>query len=136
MPNTVSSTAVDSVRTVQFNATPVRIISAEDTLWFVASDIFKCLGVKNTTTAVQNLREDETRLVPILGSRPLNAMSERGLRKRLMRSRKPEAQALLDWVQREAIPESKEAEKQPAPDAVRRLAARVAQLERQLAVLA
>jgi|GEM_PF-7025841 len=136
MSNTVSSTAIASVRTVQFNGTPVRIISADNALWFVASDVMKCLGVQNTTTAVQNLREDEIRLIPILGSRPMNALSEHGLRKRLMRSRKQEAQALLEWIEREVIPECREAEKQPEPDAVQRLAARVAQLERQFSVLA
>ena len=136
MPNTVCSTAVDSVRTAQFNGTPVRIIRADGALWFVASDVMKCLGVQNTTTAVLNLREDETRLVPILGSRPMNALSERGLLKRLMRSRKPEAQALLEWARREAIPGYRETEKQPEPDAVQGLAARVAKLERQLSVLA
>lgn len=60
----------------------------------------KCLGVQNTTTAVQNLHQDETRLVPILGQPPVNALSERGFRKRLMRSRKPEASLLLNWIER------------------------------------
>ncbi|GIZ51739.1 BRO-N domain-containing protein [Noviherbaspirillum aridicola] len=130
-----SSMTIDSVRTAQFKGTPVRIITADNALWFVASDIFRCLSVQNTTTAVQNLREDETRLVSILGSRPLNALSEHGLRKRLTRSRKMEAQALLDWTQREVIRECERAEEQPEPDAVQRLAARVTQLERQLSVL-
>lgn len=136
MQNRVSITAIDSVRTAQFNGTPVRIISADNAFWFVASDVMKCLGVQNTTTAVQNLHQDESRLVPILGSRPMNALSERGLCKRLMRSRKPEAQALLEWIEREAIPKCREtaqAEKQFKPDALQRLAARVTQLEQQLA---
>lgn len=137
MPKIVSSAAVNSVRTAKFNGTQVRIISADNALWFVASDVMKCIGVQNTTTAVQNLHEDESRLVPILGSRPMNALSERGLRKRLMRSRKPEAQALLEWIEREAIPECTEAaqtEKQPdTVGLVQHLVAMVAQLEQQLA---
>lgn len=137
MSNIVSNAAVDSVRSVQFNGTQVRIISADNALWFVASDVMKCIGVQNTTTAMQNLHEDECRLVPILGSRPMNALSERGIRKRLMRSRKPEASALLEWIEREAIPECREAaqtEKQPdTVGLVQRLAVRVAQLEQQLA---
>lgn len=137
MSNIVSSAAVDSVRSVQFNGTPVRIIRADNALWFVASDVMKCIGVQNTTTAMQNLHEDECRLAPILGSRPMNALSERGIRKRLMRSRKAEASALLEWIEREAIPECREAaqtEKQlDTAGLVQRLIARVTQLEHQLA---
>lgn len=134
MPNIISSTAVNSVRTAQFNGTPVRIIRTGNALWFVASDVMKCLGVQNTTTAVQNLQQDETRMVSILGQRPLNALSERGLRKRLMRSRKTEASTLLDWIERKAIPECKEAVQTEmlSVGLVQRLAAKVAQLEQQL----
>lgn len=134
MSKAVSPSAVDSVRTVLFKGTPVRVISADDELWFVASDVFRCLGVQNTTTAVQNLREDESRLIPIFGQRPVNALSERGLRKRLMRSKKPEACTLLDWVTQEAIPAH--TERQAKPDAVQCLTTRVAELEQKVSVLA
>jgi len=136
MPNFERSTAVDSVRTARFNGTPVRIISTDNELWFVAADVMKCLGVQNTTTAVQHVRQDETRMVPLHGQRPVNALSERGLRTRLMRSRKPEAQVLLEWIEYEAIPlfrEAAQAEVRTTPNAFQHLAARVAQLEQQLA---
>jgi prophage antirepressor-like protein len=138
MPKTVSPSAVDSLRAMQFKATPVRITSSDDALWFVASDIFKCLGVQNTTNAVQNLSQDEARLIPILGQRPVNALSEHGLRKRLMRCKKPEASALLDWITHEAIPayiEAAQSKKHSYLHAVQRLAARVAELEQRLAAL-
>ena len=136
MPNAVCSTAVDSLRIAQFNGNPVRIISTDNLMWFVAADVMKCLGVRNTTTAVQHIHQEETRMVPLLGQRPVNALSERGLRKRLMRSRKPEAQALLEWIECEATAAAREAtqaETQSKPDAFQRLAVRVAQLEQQLA---
>lgn len=127
---------VSSVITLHYNSAPVRVVSIDSQPWFIAADVFKCLGVQNTTTAVKSLRQHEVRLTEVLAQRPVHALSEKGLRKKLMRSTKPEAQALLDWVQREAIPECEGAEKQPEPDAVQRLADRVAQLERQLSVLA
>lgn len=139
MANTVGPSIVNSVHALQFKEIPVRITTADNMLWFVASDVFKCLGVHNTTTAVQHLDQDETRLISILGQRPLNALSERGLRKRLMRCKKPEASALMDWVTHVAIPaytDAAKAEKQVKSDAVQRLAARVVELEQQVSALA
>jgi prophage antirepressor-like protein len=128
-----------NVSTLRYNGTPVRVVSIDGQPWFIAADVFKCLGVQNTTTAVQSLHRDEVRLTEMLAQRPVQALSEKGLRKKLMRSTKPEAHALLDWAVHEAIPAYREAattEKQAKPDAVQRLAARVAELEQQVSVLA
>lgn len=129
---------VSSAITLHYKSTPVRVVSIDGQPWFIAADVFKCLGVLNTTTAVKSLHRDEVRLTEVLAQRPVQALSEKGLRKKLMRSTKPEAHALLDWVVHEAIPAYREAattEGQPKPDVVQRLAARVAELEQRLAAL-
>jgi prophage antirepressor-like protein len=128
-----------SVSILYYNSTPVRVVSIDGQPWFIAADVFKCLGVLNTTTAVKSLRLDEVRLTEVLAQRPVQALSEKGLRKKLMRSTKPEAHLLLEWVVHEAIPAYRETattEKQLKPDAVQRLVARVAELEQKVSVLA
>jgi prophage antirepressor-like protein len=127
---------VDSVRTMQFNSASIRCISLDGQPWLIAADVMKCIGVQNCTTAVASLREHECRKVSLFEAPQQHALSVKGVQKKLNRSRKPEASALLDWIQREAIPAFTEASKQPAPDSVQRLTARIAQLERQLSVVA
>ncbi|QDZ29896.1 BRO family protein [Noviherbaspirillum sp. UKPF54] len=130
---------INSASTLYYNSTPVRVVSIDGRPWFIAADVFKCLGVVNTTTAVKSLRHDEVRLTEVLAQRPMQALSEKGLRKKLMRSTKPEAHALLDWALHEAIPAHREAattEEQAKRDTVQRLAARVAELEQRLSTLA
>jgi len=135
---------VDIVRTMHFNSTSVRCISLDGKPWFIAADVMKCLEVRNTTTAVKSLRDHECRKVSMFGAPEQHALSAEGVQKKLMCSRKQDAQALLDWIQRQAIPafrEAAQAEKLAEPDTaqvIQRLAARVTQLEQQLvrAVLA
>jgi prophage antirepressor-like protein len=132
---------IDRIISLRFNSTSIRIVSIEGNPWFIAADVFKALGVLNCTTAVKSLRKDEVRLTEALAQRTVQALSEKGLRKKCMRSSKPEAQALLHWAEQEAIPAFNEAAKavpavqRSTPDAVSRLAARVAELEEQISTL-
>ena len=135
MPN------MTSIISLRFNSTSIRIVSIEGKPWFIAADVFKALGILNCTTAVKSLRSDEVRLTEALAQRTVQALSEKGLRKKCMRSSKPEAQALLHWAEQQAVPAFKEAAKavpavqRSSPDAVSRLAARVAELEQQISTL-
>jgi anti-repressor protein len=134
-------TSTDRTISLRFNGTAVRIVSIEGQPYFIAADVFRALGILNCTTAVKSLRTDEVRLTEVLAQRPVHALSEKGLLKKLKRSVKPEAEALLHWALHEAIPAFKKAaEAAPAgqrssPDAVARLAARVAELEQQINTL-
>jgi len=134
-------TSIDKIISLRFNSTAVRIVSIEGQPWFIAADVFRALGILNCTTAVKSLRSDEVRLTEVLAQRTVQALSEKGLRRKCLRSSKPEAQALLLWAEREAIPAFKEAAKaapavqRSSPDAVSRLAARVAELEQQISTL-
>jgi len=133
-------TSIDRIISLCFNSTTIRIVSIRGQPWFIAADVFRALGILNCTTAVRALRSDEVRLTEALAQRTVQALSEKGLRKKCMRSSKPEAQALLHWALNEAIPVFKEANavqasKPSSPDAVLRLAARVAELEEQISAL-
>ena len=133
--------SIDRIISLRFNSTAVRIVSFEGKPWFIAADVFKALGILNCTTAVKSLRKDEVRLTEALAQRTVQALSEKGLRKKCLRSSKPEAQAFLHWAVQEAIPAFNEAAKaapagqRSSPDAVSRLAARVAELEQQISTL-
>jgi prophage antirepressor-like protein len=129
---------IDRIISLSFNSASIRIVSIEGQPWFIAADVFRALGVLNCTTAVKSLRKDEVRHTEALAQRTVQALSEKGLRKKCMRSSKPEAQALLHWAEHVAIPAFKEAAtaaQRSGPDAVSRLAARVAELEQQISTL-
>jgi prophage antirepressor-like protein len=136
-----SMTSIDRTSTLYFRNAGIRVVSIDSKPWFIAADVFRALGIVNCSTAVKSLRTDEVRLTEVLAQRPVHALSEKGLLKKLKRSVKPEAQALLHWALHEAIPAYKNAakaapaEQRGSPDAVSRLAARVAELEQQLATL-
>jgi anti-repressor protein len=133
--------SIDRIITLRFNSASIRIVSISGQPWFIAADVFRALGILNCTTAVKSLRSDEVRLTEALAQRTVQALSEKGLRKKCLRSSKPEAQALLHWAEQVAIPAFKEAAKavpavqRSSPDAVSRLAARVAELEQQISTL-
>ena len=130
--------STDRIISLRFNSTAIRIVSIEGQPWFIAADVFRALGILNCSTAVKSLRRDEVRLTEVLAQRSVQALSEKGLRRKCLRSSKPEAQALLQWAEQEAIPAFDEAAipapaaQRSSPDAVSRLAARVAELEQQI----
>ena len=134
-------TGIDRTTTLYFRSIGIRIVSIDSQPWFIAGDVFRALGIVNCSTAVKSLRTDEVRLTEVLAKRPVHALSEKGLLKKLKRSLKPEAQALMHWALHEAIPAYKEAakavptEQRSSPDAVSRLTARVAELEQHIAML-
>jgi len=127
--------------TFQYSNTAIRIVSIGGKPWLIAADVFKALGIVNTSTAVKALGKDEVCLTGLIAQRPVQALSEKGLRKKLMRSAKPEAKALLDWALHEALPAYRAAcSAVPAgeasnPGAVSRLAERVAELEQHVRTL-
>lgn len=134
-------TSIDRTISLRFNSTAIRIVSIESKPYFIAADVFKALGILNCTTAVKSLHRDEVRFTEVLAQRSVHALSEKGLLKKLKRSVKPEAQALLRWAVQEAIPAFNEAAKaaqagqRSSPEAISLLAARVAKLEQQIATL-
>jgi prophage antirepressor-like protein len=97
---------VDNVRTI--------INQNDKTIWFVANDLFKILGINSKggqSDAIADLDENEkssfktnprnsndTRL------KEFNIVSESGLYSLLMRSRKPVAKPFQKWVTKDVLP--------------------------------
>ena len=81
--------------------------------WFVAKDVCNILGMSNPSMAVTALDKDEVAQIDpkdYLGSenrsnQAVNIVSEPGLYKLIMRSRKPEAKEFQRWVTHEVLPQ-------------------------------
>lgn len=98
------------VETYKFHGSdPVRVITGEDgEPWFVAKDVCDILGISNNRDAIAALDDDEKNTVAIPDGIPGNPnktiVSEPGLYKLVMRSRKPEAKEFQRWVTHEVLP--------------------------------
>lgn len=78
--------------------------------WFIAKDVCDILELGNTTNALRALDEDEKTNftncnVAQNGGRAPLIISEPGLYKLIMRSRKPEAREFQRWVTHEVLPQ-------------------------------
>lgn len=81
--------------------------------WFVAKDACDILGMSNPSMAITALDKDEVAQIDpkdYLGSenrsnQAVNIVSEPGLYKLIMRSRKPEAKEFQRWVTHEVLPQ-------------------------------
>ena len=87
----------------------VRTFTKEDgSIWFVGLDVCKILELKNTSQAFSRLRinqKDEVILNDVVGKRQaFTIVSESGLYKLVMKSRKKEAEKFQDWVADEVLP--------------------------------
>lgn len=98
------------IQTFNFNAASLRTLTDEHgDPWFVAKDVCDILEISNPSDALQSLYDDEkTNLGNSYvwsepGRRPL-IISEPGLYRLVMRSRKPEAKDFQRWVTHEVLP--------------------------------
>ena len=85
----------------------VRAVTLEGEPWFVAADVCRTLGLRNSSDVIKRLDEDERTLVSIEGASnglPVNAVNEPGLYALILGSRKPEAKAFKRWITHEVIP--------------------------------
>lgn len=85
----------------------VRTIERGDEIWFVAADVCKVLGVKNSRDAVSRLDEDEKGVVTadtLGGTQDVSIVSEPGVYRLVFTSRKPVAERFKRWLAHEVIP--------------------------------
>ena len=77
--------------------------------WFVAKDVCDILEISNNRDAISQLDDDEKNTVVISDGIPGNPnkaiISEPGLYRLVMRSRKPEAKEFQRWVTHEVLPQ-------------------------------
>lgn len=94
------------IQTFNFNSSPLRTLTdkAGDP-WFVAKDICDILSLSNATVALQSLDDDELTKFNLDGQHgEANIISEPGLHRLVMKSRKPEAREFQRWVTHEVLP--------------------------------
>jgi prophage antirepressor-like protein len=118
MSRQASGTSVPAVFT--FNSQEVRTVDQEGEVWFVASDVARALGYRDSHNAVRNLDDDEkathilstpvdekgTQIVRTPGGdQEVTLVNESGLYNLILRSRKPEAKRFKKWVTSEVLPE-------------------------------
>ena len=101
----------NEIQKFDFRGAPLRTLTDEaGEPWFVAKDVCDILELTNPAVALQSLDEDEkTNLSNSYvwsepGRRPL-IISEPGLYRLVMRSRKPEAKEFQRWVTHEVLPQ-------------------------------
>ena len=90
----------------------VRVVTIEDVPWFVAADVCRALGIKNTAQAVECLDDDEKGLCSTYtpgGSQELLIISEGGLYTLVLRSRDATKSGTVPhrfrkWVTGEVLP--------------------------------
>jgi prophage antirepressor-like protein len=85
----------------------VRVVEIEGAPWFAAKDVCAILGMVKTDRALAALAVDEKGTHPMRtpgGLQRLSVISESGLYKLVMRSDKPQARKLQDWVARDVLP--------------------------------
>lgn len=93
----------------EFKNKPLTALKDEqDRPWFIASEVCTHLGLANVSKACERLERDEQddiTLSDVTGRlQERRIISEPGLYKLIMRSRKPEAKAFQRWVTHEVLP--------------------------------
>lgn len=97
------------IQTFNFNTASLRTLTDENgDPWFVAKDVCDILEISNNRDAISQLDSDEKNTVVISDGIPGNPnktiISEPGLYKLIMRSRKPGACEFQRWVTHEVLP--------------------------------
>lgn len=104
----------NEIRKFDFRGASLRTLTDESgEPWFVAKDVCDILGMSNPSMAIAALDKDEVSQVEpknYLGSenrsnQAINIVSEPGLYRLVMRSRKPEANEFQRWVTHEVLPQ-------------------------------
>ncbi|EWG13784.1 prophage antirepressor [Xylella fastidiosa Mul-MD] len=96
-----------SIIPFDFNSHTVRIVMRDGNPWFVATDVAVALGYRDAANAARHVgaHQKGTHIVStIKGNQSLTIVSEGGLYRLVLRSRKPEAVAFSDWVTDEVLP--------------------------------
>ena len=84
----------------------VRVVTKEETLWFVAKDICDILGTKtkDIPTVLKGKGLDSIDILTNGGKQKMTVISEQSLYKLIFKSRKPFAEDFQDWICEEVIP--------------------------------
>lgn len=107
LQSSLAFNGADSPSVFNFGSHSVRIIVIDGEPWFVASDVAASLGYRDASNAARHLKPHQkgTRnLSTPGGEQKVTIITESGLYKLVLRSRKPEAEEFSDWVTGEVLP--------------------------------
>lgn len=96
-----------AVTPFSFRDHAVRVILIDGEPWFVATDVCAALGYRDAEkgTRILGTHQKGTQIVRTLGGpQKMTIVSEGGMYRLVLRSRKPEAEAFTDWVTDEVLP--------------------------------
>lgn len=96
-----------SLQQFAFNSQSVRVISVDGEPWFVAQDICDILTIGNVSQACAPLKNREkgvSSIDTLGGKQDVSTVSESGLYRITMKSRKPQAEPFQDWICEEVLP--------------------------------
>ena len=91
-----------------FQQNQVRVLMLDNNPWFVAMDVCKILDLENTSRAIARLKDYEKGVTIVNtpgGNQEMAIISEPGLYRLVLTSRKPEAEPFQDWVCQEVLPQ-------------------------------
>lgn len=91
-----------------FGKNQVRVLILDNEPWFVGSDICKVLSISNSRDALSRLKEYEKGVAntdTLGGNQEVTIISEPGLYRLILTSRKPQAEPFQDWVCQEVLPQ-------------------------------
>ena len=100
------------IKLFNYGDNAVRTIEKDGEVWFVAKDVCDILELKDVTSALRSLDDDEKMTLQNErshsgqrgGAQSFNVISEAGLYKLAFRSNKPMAKDFTRWVTHEVIP--------------------------------
>ena len=99
---------MSNLQLFEFNSQSVRIISVNGDPWFVAKDVCEILEIGNVSKACNPIKDREKNTITlsdgIAGNPTTLIISESGLYRLTMKSRKPQAEPFQDWVCEEILP--------------------------------
>ena len=107
-----------------YHNTSIRTLHHDDgSTWFVATDVCTVLDIKNVSDACARLDDDERGIVisdTPGGQQEILIVSEAGLYKLILRSRKKEAKTFQRWITHEVLPQIRKTGSYAQPSAVDR----------------
>jgi prophage antirepressor-like protein len=90
-----------------FQTNEIRTTIIANEPWFVAKDVCDVLGLNNVAMAIAKIPEKDLTSIRLMSggqNREMNAISEPGLYRLVLRSDKPQAEPFIDWVTAEVRP--------------------------------
>lgn len=110
---------MNNLTVFEFESHKVRFVGTPEDPWWVAVDVCRVLGIKNTTQALEKLDDDERSMFNIDRQGKAWCINESGLYTLILTSRKPQTKRFKKWITSEVIPAIRRtgsySTQQPAP---------------------